>query len=1215
MADSHRLSQGERVASFEVVRFLKRGGMGELYEARDARDGGVVALKVMSAHEPLHASRFDREGRVAEMLEHPHIVRSLGRGRTDGDLAWLAMELLAGEDLESRLARGALTIPESITLATQVCGALAYAHGLGVVHRDIKPSNLFLLEGPRLSVKVLDFGLAHLADGLRLTRTDVPVGTPVYMSPEQARGERGVDHRTDLWSLGVVLYECLTGRKPFSAQSLLGVLYQILEAVPARLDTLCEDVPEALADLVAKAIEKSPDARFESARTMGAALAALAVELASVGAARSSRAPPPPATYLSLVETVDSGSEVRLASVVLLHEARDPVFVDAVARELGGRVERIAGERTLVLFGLDRWSGDEPLRALRFARTVAPSVQAAGVATGRVLRGAARVLGAAIDTVAQIIRPAGVTLDATTAEAVRAEVALARNADGTASLDALAPRTTASMLPDAYDTPFVGREGEVAELLDVVEAAWDESRPRGVALTGVAGVGKSRLRHEAARRLAERVAEAICVHVRCDPFRRDVPFGVLREAFALSLDTSVAGLFETSGEGDPTAALDRVRASLVTLLRGATARAPVVLVFDDAQWLDAASRATVQWLRENHPDLPFVVWAFAAPGAPEVTALAGADRRVELGPLSPSASRQLLRAITGDAPEAALERAGGHPLFLEEIGRILARREADVRPEEVALPLSVEGACLAQLDRVAPEAREFLKRAAVFGRTFWVEGVAVLGGAAHALRGLQDTGLVLTRGRSRLDGAREVRFRIGVLQEVALELIPAAPRARLHAHAARWLSQQRGATPDEVALHWERAGEHPLAAEAYARATEGAAKVADTDATCAHAARVLALTQDPELRWRALAARDDVLQLTDRLDLAREGLAELDALARAMDLRRQTEAAWRRAYFARLTYDRDTALGAGGRALDLATQLGDARWMATVRIDLAMVQATRGELVGALTHALAAREAAGRTGDPWVSARAVATVAFVRAEAGDVADALGLYEHAADGFARAGDRRREALMRANRAWALLRMGRVAEAEREAASAVETSQRVGNAVTVASCTHLRGILRRVAGDWGAADELQVKVEGMATRRGNTRLVCAAVVERAYAALARGGDVSALVVRAAALAERAAGPALAVSVRALSLRERRGTVSAEELDAARGEASAITDAEGRAELRAAIWDAGGRGERDRAALDEAIEGVVARAGEGEEREERRAVVARRYEVPAR
>ncbi|MFO0609272.1 MAG: protein kinase [Polyangiales bacterium] len=1181
------LSPGERCGAFEVVRALKRGGMGALYEARDRATGELVAVKTLHAAGAATAARFERECRVAERLRHPNIVAGRGHGRTPDGTPWFAMDLLSGEDLEARLARGSLPVADSLSVARQVCRALSYAHQQGVIHRDIKPANLFLADGSTDHVYVLDFGVARVADAPPLTGTEVPVGTASYMSPEQARGDRGVDPRTDLWSLGVVLYECLAGRRPFVAETLVGVFFQILEATPPRLDECARGVPPALADIVQQALEKRPERRVPSAAAMLAALDASALS-----------APPaavPPSLRAGGAEagTGDHLAERRRASVALVHEVRDLVRVDASARSLGARVERLTGDRVVALFGLDRWSGDEPRRALRFAREVLPVAGGVSVATGRVVRGALRVLGAAIDDAARRVVPGAVSLDAATAEVARE-----------------APDAS----PPTFDTPFVGREVELGLLLRSAERAWEEACPTGVAVCGPAGIGKSRLRHEAMGRLRARVPGATLLACRCDFARQATPFAALRDALAPLLDPSVDAWFERSAEtGDATAALDHVRGALGALLDALAARGPAVWAFDDAQWIDGASRAAIRWLRETFPDHPFAVWAFGRAETGDLRALVGDAAPLALGALDARESSQLLCAIGGAAPEGMIERAGGHPLFLEELGQLLARRSAGGSAEDLPLPLSVEGTYLAQLDQMLPAEREFLKRAAVFGRTFWVEGVEALGGDAAAAARLRGARWVVPHVRSRIADAREMRFRVGVLQEVAEQLLPEATLTRLHGDAARWLDGRRGATPEELARHWDVAGERAPAAAAYARAAEDAARVADSAAACAHTARALSLTDDPALRWRALAARDDALQLTDQLGLIREGLDALDALAPALGARAQAEAAWRRCYFARVTYDAARALAEGGRALALADGLGDARWGAAVHIDLAMVRATGAALPEAERHAELARALAARAGGAWLSARAEATSAYVRSEAGGVAEGLALYERAAEGFAAVGDRRREALMRSNAGWALLRLGRLDAAEAQMGAAIEASRRVGNQVTVAACTHNLGVLRRMRGDWDGAGRLQHEAESVAARRHNGRLVAAARVERVYVALARGDDgeaVDALARAAVAAAEAARSAVALASAQAAALRAwADGETRAAALDAARVRAEALVDPEALAEHRVAIWEGSGRAPGALAAARAAVAALLAGA-EGEERAARADALARRY-----
>ena len=207
-------------------------------------------------------------------------------------------------------------------------------------------------------------------------------------------------------------------------------------------------------------------------------------------------------------------------------------------------------------------------------------------------------------------------------------------------------------------------------------------------------------------------------------------------------------------------------------------------------------------------------------------------------------------------------------------------------------------------------------------------------------------------------------------------------------------------------------------------------------------------------------------------------------------------------------------------------------------------------------------------------------------------------------------------MRANMAWALLRFGRVEEAERQTVAAIEASQRIGNTVTVASCTHNLGVLRRITGDFARAESLQAQAEATASKRGNARLVSAALTERAYLALLRGEDVEALALatKAAERAEAARAPALLASARAVSLRAeaRAGVVSRDAVEAARALAASQKDAEGRVELLVALWEASGRAEADRLAAREAVEVIVARVDAPTARDACREALRRRYVI---
>jgi len=197
---------------FELVRFAGSGGMGEVYRSVDRTTGRPAAVKLLVDRESGDSERFEREARILADLSHPGIVRHLAHGALPSGARWLAMEWIEGEDLSRVLGRRQkLHLEEVLAMGRAVAETLGFAHARGVVHRDLKPSNICLVDGNLARPKVLDFGVAKMGRARELTGTGVLVGTPGYMAPEQARGDPGIDARADVFSLGCLLYECLTG--------------------------------------------------------------------------------------------------------------------------------------------------------------------------------------------------------------------------------------------------------------------------------------------------------------------------------------------------------------------------------------------------------------------------------------------------------------------------------------------------------------------------------------------------------------------------------------------------------------------------------------------------------------------------------------------------------------------------------------------------------------------------------------------------------------------------------------------------------------------------------------------------------------------------------------------------------------------------------------------------------------------------------------------
>jgi serine/threonine-protein kinase len=267
---------------YRVERLLGVGGMGRVYQARHEllnKDFAIKVLPEARADKPAATERFLREARAASKVESDHIVKVFNVDRDHEHRLFIVMELLEGENLAERIARGPIALEDAIEIARQTGTALQAAHDAGIVHRDLKPENIFLVKrNGRDFVKVLDFGISKIKNpehgDPKLTATDQIVGTPLYISPELARGIETVDHRTDIYALGVILYEMLTGSPPFTGKNHFQLLYQHGNEAPDPPSKRSEraQIPAPVEAAILRALEKEPSARFD---TMDALVTAL----------------------------------------------------------------------------------------------------------------------------------------------------------------------------------------------------------------------------------------------------------------------------------------------------------------------------------------------------------------------------------------------------------------------------------------------------------------------------------------------------------------------------------------------------------------------------------------------------------------------------------------------------------------------------------------------------------------------------------------------------------------------------------------------------------------------------------------------------------------------------------------------------------------------------------------------------------------------------
>ena len=284
---------------YRVTRVLGRGGMGVVVEARHMELGERVAIKVLHPRYCTNAeatARFHHEAKAAVKIRGEHSVRLIDVGATHAGAPFIVMELLEGADLAALIKQGPISLADAVLYILQACEGMAEVHGNGIIHRDLKPGNLFVARRPDGSalVKVLDFGIAKSMmpadDSERnMTMTLVALGTPLYMSPEQVRCSKYVDTRTDVWSLGAILYELVAGRPAFGGNTVANITAQVLEASPESILVFRRDVPAELDRVIRKALSKKPEHRFPDVAAFAHALAPFGGEIGKAHAERATR--------------------------------------------------------------------------------------------------------------------------------------------------------------------------------------------------------------------------------------------------------------------------------------------------------------------------------------------------------------------------------------------------------------------------------------------------------------------------------------------------------------------------------------------------------------------------------------------------------------------------------------------------------------------------------------------------------------------------------------------------------------------------------------------------------------------------------------------------------------------------------------------------------------------------------------------------------------
>jgi tetratricopeptide (TPR) repeat protein len=762
--------------------------MGEVYRARDVVSHIQVCVKLLRTDEDRDGERFVQEAKILSVLQHPSIVRYLAHGVVGGD-RYLVMEWLEGEDLARRLEREPPGLVDTVVLLRQAAEALAYAHAHEIVHRDIKPQNLFLLDRKIEQLKVLDFGIAKLVNaGRRLTRTGNLVGTPGYLAPETIDGAGNVDGRADIFSLGCVAHECLTGKPTFRGHEPGVLLAKLMLEDPPHLSEIVPDVPRAVGDLVARMLAKNPERRPTAAQVLRT-LAALG-DLSDSSGAWLGRLQE---TQLTVVEqrvscivmaTADTrrsgevtapGSD-RIAPV-LASAAAVPNLAELEARlalRMSAKTHILPSGKIVVTLPEGTIASDQAVLAARCALFVHQYLPESAVV---VALGVARLshrsaVGSVIDQAADLLSttlPGRVRVDEGVASLIGARFELVREDTG---VHLLAPRETLEGKRSLLGRPatFLGRGQELSFLAGLLTDSAFERQATAILVSGPAGIGKSRLLQEFMTWLRARPESIVVLLGAGDSLAAGAPFALLGRAVrrlagiaendseeerrrklaacvGKHLPTpSCAGVTafigEIAGVSYPETAHESLRGARQNpvLMADATRRAfeewmraeceanPVLVVLEDMQWGDAGTVGLLDGALRSLRDQPFMVLALARPDLQTVFPNLWAERQVhviQLPPLSRRASERLVRdALGGSVAD-------------DVVSQILVRGDGNpffleelVRAAHAGrsgeVPEPVLGMVQARLEAEGPDGRRVLRAAAVFGETFSRDGVAAL---------------------------------------------------------------------------------------------------------------------------------------------------------------------------------------------------------------------------------------------------------------------------------------------------------------------------------------------------------------------------------------------------------------------------------------------------------------------------------------------------------
>jgi serine/threonine protein kinase len=833
---------------FLLQKIAGRGGMGEVWQALDTHTQDTVAIKLLPPTGVMHLVRFEREAQLLLSLRHPNIVKHLGHGH-EAKPYYIVMEWLEGEPLSARLKRGPLSIDSSIHLLQTLAQALSFVHQQKIIHRDIKPQNIFLLPREGLpEIKLIDFGLARpTLGGDSLTQTGTVLGTLGYTAPEQARGTANIDERADIFSLGCVLFECLTGRAPFMGDNAVSIFAKILLEKSPSIRVHQPNIPTWLEALVEQMLSKAPEDRPQNAQEI-----LQQIEAQSPAQTRKSPA-------LSIGD-----KERHLYFVLLIGTQPKPSTEDteiAAPRELqsllqteleriGGQLEALVDGSLVVLFSGNQVATDQARKVARVALSWRPLLQGPMALTfGR--GESSNQLGDALERAAKLFQEKTdvenpIWIDPLFGELLHESFLLAPSNKNFLLQGTTQEHRQRTLL--GKPTPFVGRERELASLLGFFEQCVGEEQAQALIVTGAAGSGKSRLGRELLQSLRDR-DEHILLRAEGDPLRAGTPFALIAQALRTHCGIAESDPLQERQKKSkarleqdlPAAQRERVSEFLglvmgIPPLNGGSAafrsakrdaqlmndqmrrafedwlsaalKAPVVFLLEDLHWGDSASVRLLDSALRLHAERPLFVLAFARPEVNELFPRLWEERgaqHIKLQALSKKAIEKLIRQAlpekaTKEVISAIQEKSAGNAFFIEELIRA-------VHQGREQLPETVLAMASARLEELSNEERRILRAASVFGTSFLYDGLIQLLGGEDALYRLQEhLQALIQREFLVIAGEGEYHFRHGLIREAAYASLTENDKQLGHRIAARWLASTPSAEPSILAEHLERAG-------------------------------------------------------------------------------------------------------------------------------------------------------------------------------------------------------------------------------------------------------------------------------------------------------------------------------------------------------------------------------------------------------------------------